>query len=43
LEALGNGQVVVVPGLFYRALVLALRTPLLGEGLTRVAGIVIGC
>lgn len=42
LEALGNGQVVVVPGLLYRALVLALRTPLLGEGLMRIAGMIMG-
>lgn len=41
LDALGNGQVVVVPGLFYRALVLALRTSVLGEGLMWVAGMVL--
>jgi short-subunit dehydrogenase len=42
LDALGNGQVAFVPGLLYRALVLALRTPVLGDGLMRVAGWVIG-
>ncbi len=41
LDALGNGRVVIVPGLFYRALVLALRTPVLGETLMRVAGMVL--
>lgn len=42
LAALGNGQVAFVPGWLYRMLVLALRTSVLGDGLMRVAGLVIG-
>ncbi|MCS6826733.1 MAG: SDR family oxidoreductase [Caldilinea sp.] len=41
LDALGNGRVVVVPGLFYRALVLALRTPVIGETLMRIGRLVV--
>lgn len=38
LDAVGNGQVIYVPSLLYRALVLALQTPVLGETMLRVGG-----
>lgn len=41
LDALGNGQVVVVPGLFYRALVLALRTPVISEALMGIGNLLL--
>jgi short-subunit dehydrogenase len=39
LDAIGNGQVAFVPGVLYRALVLALRTPVLGDNMMRVASL----
>ena len=39
LDALGNGQVAFVPGTFYRALALLLRTPGVGDALLRVASV----
>jgi hypothetical protein len=38
LDAVGNGQVIYVPSLVYRALLLALQTPVLGETMLRVGG-----
>lgn len=39
LDALGNGQVAFVPGVLYRALVLMLRTPVLGDNAMRLASL----
>lgn len=39
LDALGNGQVAFVPSVFYRALVLALRTPVLSDNAMRLASL----
>lgn len=39
LDALGNGQVIFVPGALYRGLVALLRTPILGNALMQVAAL----
>ncbi len=39
LDALGNGQVVFVPGALYRGLVALLRTPILGNALMQIAAL----
>lgn len=39
LDALGNGQVIFVPGALYRGLVALLRTPFLGNALMQVAAL----
>ena len=39
LDAIGNGQVAFVPGVLYRSLVLALRMPVLGDNVMRVASL----
>lgn len=41
LAALGNGQVAFVPGVFYRALVLTLRIPVLSDNLMRLASLLL--
>ncbi len=37
LDALGNGQVIFVPGALYRSLVAILRTPILGRAMMQLA------
>ena len=39
LDALGNGQVIFVPGALYRGLVALLRTPVLGSALMQMAAL----
>ncbi len=39
LDALGNGQVIFVPGALYRSLVALLRTPILGSGILQLAAL----
>ncbi|MFO7634412.1 MAG: SDR family oxidoreductase [Caldilinea sp.] len=41
LNAIGNGQVAFVPGVLYRTLALALRTPVIGDNMMRVASLLI--
>lgn len=41
LAAIGNGQVVFVPGMLYRVLMLFLRTPGVGDTLLRVASLLL--
>jgi len=39
LDAIGNGQVIFVPGALYRSLIALLRTPILGNGILQLASL----